>query len=292
MGMKYRSYNANIGRTWLVDPHKNQQKAFTFLWELQGEIVEKHLRPGKTGKDVYQAAREYISSRKPELLDHFTKNAGFAIGLEFRDSAYVLANKCNMPLQDNMTVSLSLGFTGLDDPNHKNETYSLLLIDTVKISADGAAHFLTERVKQASEQFFYQDKDDEEVEPVERSPKKQNVTAGGKVLRNKSNNQMDVSVANRIRNHQQELAATKQEEGLRKYADDEGEGGHDKGKTFKKFESYKRAELIPTKAQDLKVMVDIRNSTLILPIYGFAVPFHINTLKNVSKNEEGEFTYL
>jgi nucleosome binding factor SPN SPT16 subunit len=27
-------------------------------------------------------------------------------------------------------------------------------------------------------------------------------------------------------------------------------------------------------------------------MHGFAVPFHINTIKNVSKNEEGEFTYL
>lgn len=25
---------------------------------------------------------------------------------------------------------------------------------------------------------------------------------------------------------------------------------------------------------------------------GFAVPFHINTIKNVSKNDEGDYTYL
>lgn len=31
---------------------------------------------------------------------------------------------------------------------------------------------------------------------------------------------------------------------------------------------------------------------MILPINGYATPFHINTIKNVSKNEEGEYTYL
>jgi nucleosome binding factor SPN SPT16 subunit len=31
---------------------------------------------------------------------------------------------------------------------------------------------------------------------------------------------------------------------------------------------------------------------VILPIHGFAVPFHINTIKNVSKNDEGDLTYL
>jgi hypothetical protein len=38
--------------------------------------------------------------------------------------------------------------------------------------------------------------------------------------------------------------------------------------------------------------VDRKAQTVILPIHGFAVPFHINTIKNVSKNDEGDFTYL
>lgn len=39
-------------------------------------------------------------------------------------------------------------------------------------------------------------------------------------------------------------------------------------------------------------MVDQRAQSIVLPIYGFAVPFHVNTLKNVSKSDEGEYTYL
>lgn len=41
-----------------------------------------------------------------------------------------------------------------------------------------------------------------------------------------------------------------------------------------------------------KIFVDRKAQTVILPIHGFAVPFHINTIKNVSKNDEGDFTYL
>lgn len=290
LGMKYKSYNAHIGRTWLVDPHRNQEKVFTFLCELQAELVEKHLLPGKTGKEVYQAAREIVSERKPDLADHFVKNAGFAIGLEFRDSAYLLSNKCNLEIQQGMTFSLSLGFSGLDDPNKKGQQYAVLLIDTIRVN-DGPGTFLTERVKNASEQFFYPEKGSEDEAPREPSPKK-NVTAGGKVLRNKNQGQMDVNVANKIKSHQQELATQKQEEGLRKYAGEEGGDGGDKGKTFKKFESYKRPDLVPPKAAELRVMLDVRNSTILLPIYGFAVPFHINTLKNLSKSEEGAYTYL
>lgn len=288
MGMKYKSYNANLGRTWLVDPQRSQQKNFTFLCELQKELVEKRIRPGVTGRQLYEAAQNYVAQHKPELSGHLVKNLGFATGLEFRDSAYILGPKCELPLQQDMTLSLSVGFSGMDDPNHKGETYALLMIDTVKVAADGAV-YLTEPIKSASEQFFYQDKEEEEA-PKDPSPRK-NVTAGGKVLRNKGKTN-DVNVANKIKDHQHELATSKQEEGLRKWAGDEGEGGMDTGKTFKKFESYKRGELIPAKAQDLKIFVDVRNSSIVLPIYGFAVPFHINTLKNLSKNEEGEYTYL
>ena len=38
--------------------------------------------------------------------------------------------------------------------------------------------------------------------------------------------------------------------------------------------------------------MDRKAQTVILPIHGFAVPFHINTIKNVSKNDEGDLTYL
>ena len=41
-----------------------------------------------------------------------------------------------------------------------------------------------------------------------------------------------------------------------------------------------------------QIFVDRKSQTVVLPIHGFAVPFHINTIKNVSKNEEADFTLL
>ncbi|KAG8932667.1 FACT complex subunit spt16 [Tulasnella sp. 418] len=41
-----------------------------------------------------------------------------------------------------------------------------------------------------------------------------------------------------------------------------------------------------------QIYIDKKNSTVILPIHGFAVPFHINAIKNASKSDEGDFTYL
>ena len=41
-----------------------------------------------------------------------------------------------------------------------------------------------------------------------------------------------------------------------------------------------------------KILVDRKAATVILPINGFAVPMHINAIKNASKNDEGEYTYI
>ena len=41
-----------------------------------------------------------------------------------------------------------------------------------------------------------------------------------------------------------------------------------------------------------QIYVDRKAQTILLPVHGFAAPFHINTIKNASKNDEGDFTYL
>lgn len=38
--------------------------------------------------------------------------------------------------------------------------------------------------------------------------------------------------------------------------------------------------------------MDEQRSTVVLPIYGYAVPFHISTIKNVTKTEEAEHVVL
>jgi nucleosome binding factor SPN SPT16 subunit len=97
----------------------------------------------------------------------------------------------------------------------------------------------------------------------------------------------------RRKEHQLSLAALRQQEGLNKYGDGNGdENSATKQLVFKKFESYKKETLIPRETKDLRVIVDRRNSTIILPIYGIPVPFHINTLKNVSKTEDRDNVFL
>ncbi|WFD42788.1 Xaa-Pro aminopeptidase [Malassezia psittaci] len=117
--------------------------------------------------------------------------------------------------------------------------------------------------------------------------------AGGKTLRSHARTAtIDESVAKKIKEHQSELVKQKQEEGLKRFKGEDGAGPDSNQEVFKKYESYRRESQLPTKVEDLRILVDQRAQSLVLPINSYAVPFHIKTVKNVSKSEEGEYTYL
>ncbi|THH10989.1 hypothetical protein EW146_g8192 [Bondarzewia mesenterica] len=321
VGMRYKGYCANVGRTFIVDPDKEQESIYNLLLSLQAELLPK-MKDGTSARDVYHHASAFIKKKNPELEKHFVKNIGFGVsginslylihsklteakmGMEFRDSAYLLSPKNGRQLKANMVFNLSLGFQDLEDKDKKK--YALQLVDTVKIGHDKAI-CLTEGVKSTKDTLFYltPDEGEEETKPAKKLPTKpvnggaspmKNKTAGGKVLRNKTRSaaQEEVlhSTATKIKEHQRELHQALQSEGLAKHSEEGGGGGGKEGKGWKRFQSYKGEAGLPEGAESLRIYVDRKAQTIILPIHGFAVPFHINTIKNVSKNDEGEFTYL
>lgn len=40
------------------------------------------------------------------------------------------------------------------------------------------------------------------------------------------------------------------------------------------------------------LFTDKKYETVILPVFGIPVPFHISTIKNISQSVEGDYTYL
>merc|ERR1719228_1379778 len=52
--------------------------------------------------------------------------------------------------------------------------------------------------------------------------------------------------------------------------------------------------LLPKEGEvkELKLYVDKKYETIIMPIFGVPVPFHIATIKNISSSVEGDYTYL
>jgi nucleosome binding factor SPN SPT16 subunit len=300
MGLRYKSYCSLIARTYLVDPNKSQESNYKLLLQVHG-LVMKEIRDGANVKDIYAKAIQLIRTKKPELEKHFMKNVGAGIGIETRDATLILNAKSNRTLKDGMTLCVTTGFNDIDNPNpqdKKSKVYSMVLSDTVRVSPSEPIVFTGDAPSDLdATSFFF--KDDEEPEPTPKKSKKDS-TVGAVATKNitktklraERNTNVDEGAEAKRREHQKELAAKKQEEGLARFAEATGDQNGAAVKKFKRFESYKRDNQFPPRVRDLAIVMDQKNSTVVLPIMGRPVPFHIQTIKNASKSDEGEFSFL
>lgn len=311
LGLRYKSYCSNVGRTFFIDPTPDMETNYEFLVELQEQITSMHLKDGVAANEVFQGACDYIKSKRPDLLPHFTKNCGWSMGIEFRDSTFVLNGKNQRKLNNGQIISLTIGFDKLSKNKEKPDAgqYALLLTDTYRIT-ESSPIFLTSYPKSKSEIMFYFKNEQSRVKNEDGEDKKlkkeKDVTiekklaineANSKILKSKLRNESlapdDNTSAEKIRQEiQAKLHEKRQQEGLARFSKADATDELEFRPTFKKYESYVRESQIPSNVRDLKIHVDYKNQTIILPISGRPVPFHINSFKNGSHNEEGDFTYL
>ncbi|KAF8854754.1 transcription elongation complex subunit [Acephala macrosclerotiorum] len=301
MGLRYKSYCSLIARTYLVDPNKSQESNYKLLLQVHS-LVMKEIRDGANVKDIYAKALQLIRTKKPDLEKHFLKNVGAGVGIETRDSTLILNGKSARSLKDGMTLCVTTGFSDIENPtpqDKKSKTYSMVLSDTVRISPNEAVVFTGDAPSDLdATSFFF--KDDEEHEPTPKKANKKDSSVGAVAAKNitktklraERTTQVDEGAEAKRREHQKELAKRKQEEGLARFAEATGDSNATAVKKFKRFESYKRDNQFPNKVRDLAIVVDQKNSTVVLPIMGRPVPFHIQTIKNASKSDEGDYAYL
>src|SRR5207248_861265 len=105
LGVRYKGYCSNIGRTILFDPVKKQEVNYKFLLELQSLIME-WCRDGVRFRDVYNKAQNHVKNKRPDLLDNFVKTLGHGIGKEFRESAYLISPINDKILKNGMVLNL------------------------------------------------------------------------------------------------------------------------------------------------------------------------------------------
>ncbi|PYH89668.1 FACT complex subunit spt16 [Aspergillus ellipticus CBS 707.79] len=298
-GIRYRTYSSLIARTYLVDPSKNQEANYAFLLNIR-ETIMKEIRDGTVSKDLYNKAIGLVRTKRPELEAHFLKTVGAGIGIELRDANMVLNGKNEKVLKSGMAFSITVGLTDVEEPSMKDKNtavYSMVITDTVRVGETGPLIFTKEAgVDMDSVSFYFGDEEEPQKPVKEKKESKPSAIANRNVTRTKLRaerpTQSNEGAEARRREHQKELATKKTKEGLDRFAGTTGDDNGVTQKKFKRFESYKRDNQLPTKVKDLIIYVDQKASTVIVPIMGRPVPFHINTIKNASKSDEGEYAYL
>lgn len=303
LGVRYKYYCANIVRTMLVEPSEKIQDTYKYLLTLEDELVN-NLYEGVKLNELYEKIRSKVQSDKPELVDKLINNFGFSIGIEFREPNYLIGNKCTAVAKKGMAFQLSIGFQDLINDNAKDDEskkYALFIGDTVIVNGENEpATILTIKSKKKIENIgiFLKDEDEEEDEDETNDTKSKEkvpelLTRGTRsaVLTNKT--RTDNTNASAREKHQKELAKRLNEEARERILNQKGE--KTKEKTRKAVSSYKNPSQVPfskPEIEELKIYVDKHHETVILPIFGSPVPFHVSTIKNLSTSVEGDFTYL
>jgi len=306
LGVRYKSYCSNVSRTFLIDPTPEIEKNYDFLLQVEKKVLQT-LKPGMTGSQVYNEVLGFIKKERPDLESNFTKNVGWAIGLEFRDSSFILNAKNERIIHDKSTFDISVGFSNLANSASKDpkaKTYALFLSETIKLQ-NKEVTVLTDYTKNRSDVSFYFKDDSENIkkevadlgdgERPKRETSAGASNANSKILKSKLRTETknhDENEEQRQKQIQKDLHAKRQREGLQRFSDTNASDPSERKAIFKKYESYVRETQIPNYVKDLKVHVDHKTNSIIIPISGRPVPFHINAYKNGSKNEEGEYTYL
>ncbi|KAJ2703732.1 FACT complex subunit spt16 [Coemansia sp. IMI 203386] len=307
LSMRYFMYNATISRTFMIDPTPEQEKNYKLLLELQKQALS-WIKAGATMGAVYSKVVSYVEEHRSDLKANLTKDFGYVTGIEMTDGTNVICSGCTSTLKPGMVVVLRVGLENMVNPkatDKSSKTYAYQLIDTVLVRNEASAELITSGEKEPNDvSFFF---NDEEAAPAKAS--KNNATRDGKrdgkgadrkpttrktaILPSKfrSEEREEESGTRKRREHQKDLLNRLLVDGRRRFAGESGDNGEET-REVKKFESYKRETALPREARSQKILVDERAESIILPIYGMAVPFHISTLKNIVKTEEGDYVYL
>ncbi|KAJ1339694.1 hypothetical protein BSLG_005727 [Batrachochytrium salamandrivorans] len=217
IGVRYKTYCSNVGRTFLMNPTQDQESNYKILCDLQSYLLS-IMKDGILSNEVYIKALDYIQEKRPDLKAHFTKNCGFV---------------------DSSTQK----------QRFKEKLYSLYLADTVQIT-NGTALVLSENRKDLGSisYAFGDDEEDDEVKIVENLPK----TRGGAVIESKLRHESDRATAEQRRRLHQQLAQSRQEEGLSRYSENKDDKLKVQQAVFRKFESYRKDSQLPRNINELK----------------------------------------
>ncbi|EGD75018.1 hypothetical protein PTSG_07243 [Salpingoeca rosetta] len=283
VGIKYKSMCANVGRTFFVEATKDQEENYKFALEMS-EVLQKALKPGATLGDAHAAVVSFVQEKRPELVDHLPKTLGFSTGLEFRDSFLTIKANNQHKITANMTLCLTVG---LQDLKSKKGEYAINIVDTVVVKESGV-EVLTAKSKSTwdhcSFEFDQEEKETTTEDAVrellkdEHRPKRQTTTSFA-------------SKEDQRREHQKELGR-KLHEAAKRRLENEGDVS-DEEEHKEEIVAYTSNKAFPKReAARLKIFVDSKHETVILPIFGIATPFHISTIKNTSYADDTQTPFL
>jgi hypothetical protein len=175
LGCRYKSYCANIARTYLIDAPDAVNDAYTALLAAH-RAATGALRAGARCSDVHAAAVAALPAATggDALVPHLSTSVGAALGLELCEAALTLSPACDALLAPGMVFNIATGLEDVFDAaaaeGSAHDIFSLLLADTVAVTPGGAPPELLTTAKSTLADISYQVVEQEEEQACTVAP--------------------------------------------------------------------------------------------------------------------------
>ncbi len=292
--IKYRNYLAAASRTLLIDASEPQKKTYKSLLGCFQQCVSQ-MTVGTPLSQVYAKGLDYIKTNDEGLLKYMPKNFGCGVGCKENERPLEISAENTTPIAPGMVFELRIGLEGLQDPKMK---YSMLLSDTVLISGDNKPReILTGAISKAFKDVSYsmseEDNKNAEVEKKKVDPRKAGVDAVSNMwsterrLRTKDKPQ-NLEKEKKRKQRQAELLEQKKAEFKERFSANKIQSSKKESelRNLTDLCAYDSPAQLPSDARTSSIYVDKKRESLLVPIGGRLVPFHVTTIKNVSKTED------
>ncbi|NXY12404.1 SP16H protein, partial [Pteruthius melanotis] len=157
---------------------------------------------------------------------------------------------------------------------------------------DGPAVVLTSVKKKVKNVGIFLKNEDEDEEEPDKDAAEDLLGRSSRAALLTERTRNELTAEEKRRAHQKELATQLNEDARRRLTEQRGEQQTQKAR--KSNVSYKSAALLPKEphVREMKIYIDKKYESVIMPVFGIATPFHIATIKNISMSVEGDYTYL
>ncbi|MEW5314858.1 MAG: hypothetical protein WDW38_006323 [Sanguina aurantia] len=294
IGTRYSNYCANVARSFVINPTKRQEQQYNALLAAHEAAVAALLPGASMAAPMEAAIRALREKGQGDLVEKLGKGIGFGMGLEFREGANVLSAKNQgSVVLGNTVFNVCIGVQNLEDPDIADPAlrkYALQIGDTYVVAGEGGKppEWATSASPRTWDKISYLLQDDADNGDSDGSDFMDQ--GGGLQARKALRSETGVTKSQQqiIKEKQEALVKTKNEETLRRLTSQANGGAGSASSTGRKVSdivAYRSVGDMPV-SKDLIIQVDPRAETVLVPIYGNLVPFHITMIKAVTHNTD------
>ena len=276
------------GRTLIINPSDSIKKSYAFLYELSQ--ISSLLTKGSSISSFYHKLKSAGTNKDPELAKYLTPVFGYGSKGKLIDDQ----SKDLMHPGDIFTVTLSLKDLPVNDKFQvASKTLTFVIFDSYFIQEVGNCKNLTEIVKEFQDISYSLEDEDKPTPKIDIKELENKGILRSSRLRHQINSDQIEKDRNR-KERQIELRNEKIEELKQRFSGYDGNNrrGIITQRSLAEVTAYSSRDNFPEAAKKNQIFVDTRHESVLLPIHGQIVPFHVSTIKNVSKNEEGKHFFL